>query len=198
MSGKNLALDFATRNLIAKTIGEIGTVQIRNAVERERFTIQEQPAPQLHGPCSIRCESFVIGSVLSGAVPIDAVPLTRCDFWGELTGRVWEAMTLTYDARLIPAVVETAIRRGSLSADAEYYQTILGEWSAIADHQIALRDLSSAVLLLLEYSKARRLVRELARLADGICGGSECFDSAKNALRELFVSEAAAERARLA
>jgi hypothetical protein len=198
VSGKNLALDWATRNLIAKTIEEIGTIQIRNALERERFTTQDQPAPQLHGPCSLRCESFVIGAVLSGAVPIDAVPLARSDFWGELTGRVWEAMTLVYDARLIPVVVETAIQRGTLAADAQYYETILGEWVHIADHQLALRDLSSAVLLLLEYSKARRLVRELARLADGICGGSECFDSAKNALRELFVSEAAAERARLA
>ncbi len=182
MSAPKTSLDFATRNLIAETVRQAVQTELQHA----QFTVQSEPVQQLHGPSNFTCEALCIGAVLCGAVPIDAIPLQRSDFWGQLTGRMWEAMQLAYDARLIPVVVETALARGTIAGDPEHYETILGEWAAIADYQLPLRDLSAAVLLLREHSRARRLVTLLARLADGICGGSECVDSAKAALREHF------------
>jgi hypothetical protein len=180
-----VALDFATRSLVAETVREAVQAELAHA----RFTVQSEPAAQLHGPSSYACEAFVLGAVLAGAVPISTVPLQRSDFWAQLTGRVWEAMQQVFDPRLIPVVVDNAIQRGTLAGDPEHFELILDQWAGIAAHQFPSRDIAAAVMLLREHARSRRLVHELARLADGICAGNECFDSARDALRELFVAE---------
>lgn len=180
------ALDYATRSLIAETV--------RAGMREAALSIDTVPVPQLHGPCNVAVELFVIGAALHGAVSPAIVPLTPADFWSRLHGKVWAAILSCPEPLELAQVASSAVLDQDAFADLDEAVTLLQDWRDLAGHHVALRDVATAVALLAEHSRARRLVRELARLADAICGGSECFDSARDALRHLFTAEAAAKR----
>jgi hypothetical protein len=202
------ALDYATRMAMGNVVAE----EMRGAALL--LQTAEPQARQLHGPCSIAAEEFVIGSVLaspqtpiaSRSVSISkrrrarereraplvdprALGLKPSDFWAHLSQRYWLAMLEAPDPTDIQALVDWLADHERITGPRELFTLELEGYRAAAVSYAALYDVSSACVLILNHARSRRLVGLLARLADGICDGSEDHESAMLALREHFVAE---------
>jgi hypothetical protein len=191
-------------------IATVVSEEIRGA----SLQLPEPKEHQLQGPCSIAAEQFVIGSVLasppsavsSRAIPISRrrrarerefgpsvnpklLPLKPCDFWSHIGQRYWQAMLAVQDPTDITAIVEWLWNNDRISGPPDGFVSELETYRRNAAAHATLYDVSSACILILEHARSRRLVSLLARLADGICGGSENHQSAQLALREHFMAE---------
>jgi len=199
---------YATRMALADAVRE----EIRDAA---LFLQMAQPqARQLHGPCSLAAEEFVLGAVLASPQPTlaardvsiskrrrarerSAAPtvnprllqLQPGDFWAHLHQLYWRAMLDLSDPTDIPAIVEWLSHRERIAGPHEPFTTELEGYRDKASSYAALYDVSGATVLILDHARNRRLVGLLARLADGICDGSESHDSAYRQLRDHFAAE---------
>lgn len=202
------ALDYASRMAIAGVVAE----EIRGAAMHLQMATPQ--ARQLHGPCSIAAEKFVLGSVLCSPqsalaargvaiskrrrarereqgphCPPQALGLQPSDFWARSSQLYFSAMLEAPDPTDIPALVEWLWSRDRITGPQEVFLDELEGYRREASAYAALYDVAGACVLILTHARARRLVGLLARLADGICGGSEDHESAMLALREHFVAE---------
>ncbi len=192
MNAPSRSLDYATRKLISDTVRETIRSELPDAA---MFLQLADERPQLlHGPCSLAAESLVIGAVLVGEIPLSAIPLVASDFWARLHGRYWRAiqhaMIPEDDVQLlIPRIVSSLDRLGLVRGPLEPFADELYRLRDQADTLAAFRDVSSAVLLILDHARARRLGDLMATLTRGLCNGSESHESAYAQLRDHFASE---------
>lgn len=186
------SLDYATRKLIADTVRDTIQAELSSAALLMQLSVER---PQLlHGPCSLAAEALVLGAALVGEIPLSAIPLEPGDFWSVLNGRFWRAMRHAMDPEddvqmLIPRIAFSLERLGLISGPIEPFVDELTELRDSADVLAAFRDVASAVLLILEHARARRLGSLMVTLAAGICDGGESHESAYQQLREHFATE---------
>lgn len=186
------SLDYATRKLIADTVRE--TIQAELSDAAMFMQLADERPRLLHGPCSLAAESLVIGAVLVGEIPLSSIPLEPSDFWAGLNGRYWRAMRRAMDPEddvqmLIPRIVSSLDRLGLVSGPLAPFVADLTSLRDSADTEAAFRDVASAVLLILEHARARRLGDLMGSLVAGLCAGSESHETAYQQLREHFAAE---------
>lgn len=192
MNQSSRSLDYATRKLISDTVRETIRAELSDAA---LFMQLADERPQLlHGPCSLAAESLVIGAVLVGEIPISSVPLDYSDFWAGLNGRYWRAMRVAMDPEddvqmLVPRIVSQLERMGLVKGPPGDFAADLYRLREQADTLAAFRDVASAVLLVLEHSRARRLGNLMGSLVAGLCAGSESHETAYQQLRDHFAAE---------
>lgn len=186
------SLDYATRKLISDTCRETIRAELSDAA---MFMQLADERPQLlHGPCSLAAEALVIGAVLVGEIPLSSIPLQPSDFWAGLNGRFWKAMRHAMDPEddvqlLIPRIVSSLDRLGLVTGPLCDFETELYALRDSADILGAFHDVSAAVMLVLEHSRARRLGNLMVTLAAGLCNGGESHETAYQQLREHFATE---------
>lgn len=176
------ALDYATRTLIAETVAH----EIRAASMLLQPSIEKlEPAC---GPYSQLAESLVIGASLLYGPSSIATPakLEPSDFWSHLHQRYWTALASDSAPRDIPGLVAWLSDSGLISGPLEPYQTDLERLREAATLLSGHRDVDSAVELIREHARCRRLVDSLRRIACDVQTDRMSHKDAYLELREYF------------